>query len=258
MMKYRMSRTKSNADFWESERSRQEKMLSFVGCGAALYPKLYNSNAYFMLGNDLFLIDCGETAFRQHYMAGHFDGVRSVTVFITHMHTDHIGSLGTLIVYCYLKRGLITTVVFPESEKLRQVFDLTGIEPEHYRLFGNYAECEAPKFSVQPYRVKHHEKMINAYGLLFDLSGRKFYFSGDAAEIPQPVLNQLLSNEIDQLYQDTSVNDHGGAHYTLAQLEEAIPPEKRNKVFCMHYDGEFFDIIRSKGFQTIEDRVVEY
>ena len=49
-------------------------MLKFLGCGAALYPKFYNSNAYFKIDQDLFLLDCGETAFRQHYIAGHFIG----------------------------------------------------------------------------------------------------------------------------------------------------------------------------------------
>ena len=110
-------------------------MLKFVGCGAALYPKLYNSNAYFEIDQDLFLLDCGETAFRQHYIAGHFAGKKSVTVIITHMHTDHIGSLGTLIVYCYNVLGIRTKVIYPEPEKLKTVFMLTGVEPEHYKLY---------------------------------------------------------------------------------------------------------------------------
>ena len=68
---------------------------------------------------------------------------------------------------------------------------------------------------------------------------------------------KLFAGELDEIYQDTSVEDHGGAHFTLAKLEETIPDDYRSKVYCMHYDGEFFDTIRSKGFRTIEDKVIK-
>ncbi|MDO5541201.1 MAG: MBL fold metallo-hydrolase [Eubacteriales bacterium] len=232
-------------------------MLGFAGCGAALYPELYNSNGYFVLDGDLFLIDCGETTFRQHYMAGNFDHVKSITVFITHMHTDHIGSLGTLIVYCYLKLGIRTRVIYPEPEKLETVFRLTGVEPEHYELYDDYAVCKDRRVGAVPIQVKHHDVMVNSFGYIFSVEKKVFYYSGDAAELPENVKEKFFRGEIDELYQDTSVEDHGGAHFTLQKLEEAIPLRYRSRVYCMHYDGEFFEIIRSKGFQTIEDRVVK-
>lgn len=232
-------------------------MLKFTGCGAALYPELYNSNGYFILGNDLFLIDCGETAFRQHYMAGNFKDIKSITVFITHMHTDHIGSLGTLIVYCYLKLGLRTKVIYPEPDKLETVFRLTGVEPEHYELYSDYSVCGDERVQAVPIQVKHHDVMVNSFGYFFKVNGKTFYYSGDAAELPEIVKERLFRGELDELYQDTSVEDHGGAHFTLRKLEEAIPPCYRSRVYCMHYDGAFFEIIRSKGFRTIEDRVVK-
>nr|WP_296840376.1 MBL fold metallo-hydrolase [uncultured Marvinbryantia sp.] len=232
-------------------------MLKFTGCGAALYPKLYNSNGYFRIGEDLFLIDCGETTFRQHYMAGNFEGVKSVTVFLTHMHADHMGSLGTLIVYCYLKLGIRTRVIFPEPEKLTTVFGLTGVEPEHYELHGDYAVYGDVRVKAVPVPVKHHEIMVNSFGYLFEADGKRFYYSGDAAELPETVTEKLFAGELDEIYQDTSVEDHGGAHFTLAKLEETIPDDYRSKVYCMHYDGEFFDTIRSKGFRTIKDKVIK-
>ena len=230
-------------------------MLKFVGCGAALYPKLYNSNAYFEIDDDLFLLDCGETAFRQHYMAGHFNGKKSVTVLITHMHTDHIGSLGTLIVYCYLQLGIRTCVIFPEPEKLKTVFTLTGVDPEHYALYANIAQSGETRVAAEPIRVKHHDVMVNAYGLLLDIRGTKVYFSGDTGEIPERILEMLMHGELTAMYQDTSMNEHGGVHCDFDHLQATIPPEYRHKVYCMHYDGEYFDVYRNAGFQTIEKLV---
>lgn len=233
-------------------------MFKFIGCGAALYPKLYNSNAYFRLQDDLFLIDCGETAFRRHYIYGNFEGVKSVTVFITHMHTDHIGSLGTLIVYVYLKLGIRTTVIYKEPEKLKTVFDFTGVEPEHYCLYENYSVMNDPRIKEEVIQVRHHDKMVNSYGYLFDIEGKKLYYSGDAAEIPDCIVEKIKNGELDQVYQDTAVHAHGNCHLTLEELEKKIETQYRRKVFCMHYDSECFEQIREKGFQTIETKVVGY
>ncbi len=230
-------------------------MIGFVGCGAALYPKLYNSNGYFKLENDLFLLDCGETSFRQHYMAGNFKNIKSITVFLTHMHADHLGSLGTLIVYGYLKLGIRTRVIFPDAENLALVLRLTGVEKEHYELFANYDACGDVRLNAEPVPVKHHESMVKSFGWLLTFEGRRIYYSGDAGEFPGSVRDRLLSGQLDEVYQDTSVNDHGGAHCTLAQLEALIPAEHRDKVYCMHYDGEYFDVIREKGFRTVENAI---
>ncbi len=230
-------------------------MLKFVGCGAALYPKLYNSNAYFEIDQDLFLLDCGETAFRQHFIAGHFIGKKSVTVIITHMHTDHIGSLGTLIVYCYNVLGIKTRVVFPEPEKLRTVFMLTGVEPEHYSLYETLSQSGETRVSTEHIKVRHHDVMVNSYGVLLNIQGKIVYFSGDAAEIPQKVLMLLKDGKLSAMYQDTSMNDHGGFHCSFQQLQTDVPLEYRDKVYCMHYDGEYFDMYRQAGFMTIEKLV---
>ena len=234
---------------------RVEKMLKFVGCGAALYPKLYNSNAYFELGGDLFLLDCGETAFRQHFIAGHFEGKKSVTVIVTHMHTDHIGSLGTLIVYCFLKLGIRVRVVFPETEKLRTVFTLTGVEPEHYTLYADIAESGETRVATQFVRVRHHDVMVHAFGILLTVQGRTLYYSGDAGEIPQQVIALLENGSLEAMYQDTSMHEHSGVHCSFDQLQALIRPEFRDRVYCMHYDGEYFDQYRRAGFRTIEKLV---
>lgn len=39
--------------------------LKFLGIGSAFQTSLYNNCAYFIEDNQLFLIDCGETAFEQ-------------------------------------------------------------------------------------------------------------------------------------------------------------------------------------------------
>ena len=44
---------------------RDRMNLNFLGIGSAFQTSLYNNCAYFIEDNELFLIDCGETAFEQ-------------------------------------------------------------------------------------------------------------------------------------------------------------------------------------------------
>ena len=82
--------------------------LKFLGRGAAFNPKEGNTSAYFIENNQLFLIDCGESIFEKLVELDLLNDIESINLMITHTHSDHIGSLGSLVMYAYytLKRPL--------------------------------------------------------------------------------------------------------------------------------------------------------
>ena len=75
--------------------------LQFLGRGAAFNPKEGNNSAYVIENNQLFLIDCGESIFERIMENGLLDKIDGINVMITHTHSDHVGSLGTLTMYSY-------------------------------------------------------------------------------------------------------------------------------------------------------------
>lgn len=82
--------------------------LIFLGRGSAFNTCEGNTSAYFIDNNELFLIDCGESVFGELKERNILNDVSCVNILITHTHSDHVGSIGSLIMYCYyvLKIGV--------------------------------------------------------------------------------------------------------------------------------------------------------
>lgn len=74
--------------------------LKFFGRGSGFNPAMGSTAAYFIEGNCLFLIDCGESVYRRIKEANLLDGIKVVYFFCTHTHSDHIGSAGNLMLEC--------------------------------------------------------------------------------------------------------------------------------------------------------------
>ena len=75
-------------------------MMSFLGIGGAFVTKLKNCSAYIKNGQNLFLIDCGENILEEILKLKILKNVENISILLTHFHTDHIGSLGSLVFYC--------------------------------------------------------------------------------------------------------------------------------------------------------------
>jgi len=60
-------------------------------------------------------------------------------------------------------------------------------------------------------------------------------------------------------YGEGHINDHdctfltkeSPSHCSLKRLCEYIPPEMRNRVYCMHFGGDFMSQIKEAGFQVV-------
>ncbi len=74
-------------------------MLSFIGCGSAFAVKNKNNSAFFIDKNTLNLFDCGETVFESIINKNILKGIKKVNIFLSHLHSDHCGSLGTFVFF---------------------------------------------------------------------------------------------------------------------------------------------------------------
>ena len=89
--------------------------LHFLGRGAAFYVEAGNTSAYLREGSRLLLLDCGESVFADLLRRGVLSGVTDITVALSHLHSDHCGSLGSLCHYCFYMLHIIPKLVLPED-----------------------------------------------------------------------------------------------------------------------------------------------
>lgn len=91
--------------------------LNFLGRGAAFNPKEGNTSAFFIDNNELFLIDCGESIFKEIIENNILNNIEKINIMITHTHCDHIGSIGSLIMYSYYKLNNKVNIIVPKEKK---------------------------------------------------------------------------------------------------------------------------------------------
>lgn len=223
--------------------------LKFLGRGSAFNVKEGNTSAYIIGNNKLLLIDCGENIFERIINKNLLDHVKNVYVLITHLDSDHVGSLSSLIYYCYYIKHIVVDIYFPDKS-LYDLLALQGhMEGQDYKF--KHIDVNTNNFygfsdvvNIKPILVSHITS-LKCYGYLIYLKdGRLIWYSGDCSKVSN-VINEY---SIDEIYHDTCLDDYdGNVHTPLRVLCKSIPKEKRSKVYCMHIDSN--ELIKKAGLE---------
>lgn len=221
--------------------------LSFLGKGAAFFPKYGNTNAWFEQEDDLYCIDCGEEAFGKLARTLQLEKYKNIYVLLTHLHADHSGSLASLCSYVYFVLNGKVTIVHPE-DKVITLLECQGIKHDQYNLLKKLPEDKAIKVEFK--EVQHADDM-KSYGMVLSSPDEKIYYSGDAAYLLEEIALDYLNGKISRIYHDTSSKE-SVSHCYYKRLEKLIPVEKRKHVYCMHLDGEYIDMLKELGFSVVE------
>ncbi|WP_446896950.1 MBL fold metallo-hydrolase [Clostridium sp. LBM24168] len=218
------------------------ELLSFLGRGSAFNIKEGNNSAYLKLSikykeDTLFLMDCGENIFERIVRNRLLDDKEETGILITHLHSDHVGSLSSLIYYCYYIKHIVPNVYFPNkdlyvflknqgnTDKKDYNFHLLDIDTDNFVGIGDIK-------IVKPIEVKH-VKEISCFGYLINIRGKLIWYSGDCSSIP----SAIDYSNIYIFYQDTCLADYdGNVHMSLESLCKSVPEKIRSKIYCMHID----------------------
>lgn len=165
--------------------------LTILGCGDAFSSGGRLPSCYLVEGvQTRFLLDCGPSILPALKRAG-LSSNSFPTIFISHLHGDHIGGLPFLLLDAIFPAArkqpltlagppglearfrLACEVFYPRALDMERCFDLKFIELNkdvRYVLDG---------LAVTPFEVNHYSGSPS-YALRFELDGKIFAFSGDA------------------------------------------------------------------------------
>lgn len=223
---------------------------NFLGKGCAFNPLYGNTSAYFVQNKELYLLDCGESVFERLFKQINLNEIEKAYVIVTHLHADHVGSLGTLISYFFCVLHKPVYVIHPETT-IVDLLTLEGIDKQGY----NYCELlpdNGAGLTAEPVSVQHAADM-RCYGYLLQDADECVYYSGDSSMVPEIVLELFLAGKVARIYHDTSTHDSPNpSHCYFGKLEEIIPMEKRGQFYCMHLDSPCEEMLMMKGFQVVK------
>ena len=231
-------------------------MLKFIGIGSAFNTAEGNTSAYIRKNEKLFLIDCGSANFHFMKESGFLDGIEEIHVYITHTHSDHIGSLSDLIFYFYYEIKKRVNVYAVRDLGVDKYLLMNGVATPcyNYKPITHNGFFEVLGYTMVVMKTNHVPELLS-YGLLIEnKNGDLAMYTGDTNELNESVNQWFEDGVLDYLYVDTCSQDYdGNVHLSLLKLHKTVNKEYRNRVWCMHLDEKFDkELARSLGFKIAE------
>lgn len=139
-------------------RNPRHEFLGFLGRGSCYnVVKEGSTSAFFKSGDSLLLIDCGETTF--HDLLKHeniLDGVKQIDILITHMHSDHVGSLPSLIYYATYVLGAKIFIMSNDNKRLTKILKLSlYLDMDEYEKVAENITVLNSSFTISDMKVSN-------------------------------------------------------------------------------------------------------
>ena len=194
-----------------------------------------------------------------------------VNILITHMHSDHTGSLPTLIEYCYHAKNIKPEILYIEKEKMISMLESHLIDQEMYTInyhsspirgeTGYCIRTDMGDFKINTIKLIHNiYKDWFSYAYIVKFSGKTFIFAWDTCDI-HPEIHSIFRSECNRLgsenvylFHDVYYEDFAGCPHTNFNKIKSIIKENRDRVFFVHMDNkEKLDKIADvSGFGNID------
>lgn len=225
--------------------------LNFIGNGSAWNVDLNNTSAFTKMNNQMLLIDCGETIAREIIRLELLNEIENLYILITHTHSDHIGSLGTLLFYSRYQKRINNYLILPSDidyiENIKSYLRISDIGSEVQFACQQYLKEELGLTKFEFLKATHVSSMP-CYCFVFQDDDGLIYYSGDNSNIEY--IKEYLKYPDAIIYTEISNNPRlVNEHLYFDTLVKNTSLEDRKKIYLMHMDQNSNEgLYKSYGF----------
>lgn len=240
--------------------------LHFLGYGSGHNPAFGSNSAYMKLpGDGMLLLECGESTLRNILGVRYFNKIKYLTIILSHTHSDHSGSLGTLIPRVYGETGRPVSLLYGSRRQRREISGLLvnfGVPKSCYRLMpvgvthklnpSLRQELFGGALLVVDMNRAQHVNELDCFSITIAQSKNPeaktslIYWSGDTSD-PAGAIAALLMDEKCLVYHEANTGV-GSQHMNIdefdrillaaARFDEKLAQKWRRRITLMHLDSE--------------------
>ena len=229
---------------WTENRKMGGEPLTFLGRGAAFNPTEGNTAAYIREEDRLLLLDCGETVFERLISSEVLTGLKQIHIAISHTHSDHCGSLGSLVFYCFFALEIKAHIVLPADEP--DYADSVRLLLKQFGIPDAYYVCEVPSEvtgfrAISSFRfVKTvHDPHLTCFSFELETPEGGVFYSADTCRTDELTSFLESHDQIAAIYMEaTEFSAPGNIHLSLDCLRAALPEAAMEKTHLMHLSSK--------------------
>lgn len=237
--------------------------IHFIGTGSAGTLENFQSNSIIKPRTKRMLVDAGGDIRHALHAAGY--DARSLSdidaVYVSHLHTDHIGGLehlcfGTLFgskkkLTLYASHNIVDRIwetirngvrsIQGRIMEMKDYFDVVPIPPNGSFVF------DGTRFQlVQTIHIMDGFEIAYSYGLLFTApNGQRVFHTTDTQFAPRQI--ETFYNNSDIIFHDCETGPVSGVHAHYNDLK-TLPAETKAKMWLYHYNDGVKPDATADGF----------
>lgn len=222
-------------------------IIKALGVGGAFTERLYQTNYVVEIGESKLLIDAG-TTLRYSLKASGYKETDITDIFITHLHSDHVGGLEEFAQRCKWIHNHKPRL-WIRSDSFEDLCNVVGAGlftdrltlEDYFEVYMVYETFLIEDHMIDVIRTDNlHCEGMKSNGLkIFKPNGENVIITGDIANIKDAPFLSLLDGRTVALFHDCSTNKNNTVHpYLFDIIDHYEDVIGLYRIYMIHYEDE--------------------